>query len=187
MPVGWRACSSFKSGGKPCTVMVRGKPPHSKCGENPVGFQLRSPMTETRPVRVAAGVLVDGDRILICQRHRSDAYGLEWEFPGGKVRKGEGLKECLRRELAEELSIDADIGAEVHRLRHRYPDRPACAEASAGRFVEVVFFLVSGYRGEVENRVFEAVEWTPRSELTRYQFLEADRKLVERIARGEIV
>lgn len=134
-------------------------------------------MPEARPVRVAAGLLVEGDRILICQRHRSDAYGLEWEFPGGKVRKGEGLKECLRRELAEELSIDADIGDEVHRLRHRYPDR----------FVEVVFFLVSGYRGEIENRVFEAIEWVPRCELTRYQFLEADRKLVERIARGEIV
>ncbi len=134
-------------------------------------------MPDARPVRVAAGLLVDGERILICQRHRSDAYGLEWEFPGGKVRKSEGLKECLRRELAEELSIDADIGDEVHRLRHRYPDR----------FVEVVFFLVSGYRGEVKNRVFEAVEWAPRSELTRYQFLEADRKVVERIARGEIV
>lgn len=134
-------------------------------------------MPEVRPVLVTAGLLVDGDRILICQRHRSDAYGLEWEFPGGKVRKGEDLKQCLRRELAEELSIDAEIGDEVHRLRHRYPDR----------FVEVVFFLVTGYRGKIKNQVFEAVEWARRSELARYKFLEADRKLVERIARGEIV
>ncbi len=150
-------------------------------------------MADPQPVLVVAGLLVDRDRILICQRRHSDAYGLEWEFPGGKVREGEDLKECLRRELAEELSIDADIGDEVHRLRHHYPDRPACAEpacagrASAGRFVEVVFFSVSAYRGEVENRIFEAVEWALREELTRYNFLEADRKLVERIARGEVL
>lgn len=134
-------------------------------------------MAEDQPILVSAGILIDGDRILICQRHRSDRYGLQWEFPGGKVRDGEDLKGSLRRELAEELSIDAEVGEELFRLRHRYPDRS----------VEVVFFLVSRYRGVVENRVFEAVEWVPRAKLPAYDFLEADRELVNRIAQGEIV
>ena len=125
---------------------------------------------------MTAGILLDEDKVLICQRHRSDSYGLQWEFPGGKVRDGEGMKDSLRRELAEELRIDADIGDEIFRLRHRYPDR----------FVEVVFFSVPSYRGEISNQVFEAVEWAPRRKLPEYDFLEGDRELVRRIARGEI-
>jgi 8-oxo-dGTP diphosphatase len=134
-------------------------------------------MPGSRPILVTAGIIVKGDCILVCQRHRSDAYGLQWEFPGGKVRYGEDLKESLRRELAEELAIDAEVGAEVFRLRHRYPDR----------YVEVVFFSVQRYRGEVRNQVFEAVEWAPRARLPAYDFLEADRELVNRIAQGGIV
>lgn len=134
-------------------------------------------METSQPILVTAGIIVNDDRVLICQRHRSDAYGLQWEFPGGKVHDGEDLKESLRRELAEELTIEAEIGPEVFRLRHRYPDR----------YVEVAFFSVQTYRGEVQNQVFEAVEWAPRAQLPKYNFLEADRELVERISRGEIV
>ncbi|HEV2350075.1 MAG TPA: (deoxy)nucleoside triphosphate pyrophosphohydrolase [Terriglobia bacterium] len=134
-------------------------------------------MTDTQPILVTAGILVDGDQILICQRHHSHAYGMQWEFPGGKAHPGEGMKESLRRELREELAIDAEVGEEVYRLRHRYPDR----------YVEVVFFEVPSYQGTITNRVFEVVQWSPRDRLSRFDFLEADRELVNRIARGEIV
>jgi 8-oxo-dGTP diphosphatase len=134
-------------------------------------------VTEETPILVSAGILKEGDRILICQRHHADPYGLQWEFPGGKVRDGEGMKESLRRELAEELSIEAEVGEEVFRFRHRYPDR----------YVEVVFFSVPAFNGRVRNRVFETIAWASRAELPSYNFLEADRALVERIARGEIV
>ena len=134
-------------------------------------------MTGPQPILVTAGIIINGDRVLICQRHHSDAYGMQWEFPGGKVECREELKEALRRELAEELSIDATVGDEVFRLRHRYPDRS----------VEVVFFSISSYRGAISNRVFEAIEWAPRAHLPQYNFLEADREMVNRLARGEIV
>jgi len=134
-------------------------------------------MTSASPILVTAGIIVNGDRVLVCQRYHSDAYGLQWEFPGGKVHDGEELKAALRRELREELSIEAEIGEEVFRLRHRYPDR----------YVEVVFFSVPSYRGSVANQVFQAIEWTPRADLARFNFLEADRELVTRITRGEIV
>jgi 8-oxo-dGTP diphosphatase len=138
---------------------------------------MASLMSEAKPILVTAGILKEGDRILICQRHRSDTYGLQWEFPGGKAQDGEDLKESLRRELREELAIEAEVGVEVFRLRHRYPDR----------YVEVVFFAIPSYRGTLHNRVFEAVVWADRNELLSYNFLEADRELVNRIARGEIV
>lgn len=128
-------------------------------------------------IPVAAGILIRDDRILICQRHRSDPYGLQWEFPGGKLREGESFEAALSRELQEELAIHAEVGAEVFRLQHRYPDR----------FVEVAFFRVDSFRGEPENLVFEAIAWARRSELPGYRFLEADLGLVAKIAAGKLV
>lgn len=134
-------------------------------------------MPDAEPTRVAAGILLKNGLVLICQRHRSDPYGLQWEFPGGKAEPGEELRETLRRELTEELAIDAEVGEEIFRLRHRYPDR----------FVEVAFFRVPSYRGILRNCVFEAIEWAPRGRLCEFPFLEADREIVQRIARGELL
>ena len=134
-------------------------------------------MTEQKPILVVAGIIQRGERILICQRRRSDAYGLQWEFPGGKVKDGEALPSALRRELQEELAIQAEVGGEVFRLRHHYPDR----------YVEVVFFAIANYGGEIRNQVFEAIAWAPRAKLPEYNFLQADRELVNRLSKGELV
>lgn len=134
-------------------------------------------MEDERPILVSAGILLAGGKVLICQRHHTDPYGLQWEFPGGKVKENEDPKRSLVRELAEELAIQAEAGEEVFRLQHRYPDR----------YVEVAFFRVLAYRGVIENRVFEAIAWVARQKLMDYPFLEADRELVQRIARGEII
>jgi len=133
-------------------------------------------MTEQKPILVVAGILHKGDIVLVCQRRRSDPYGLQWEFPGGKVEQNEDLRAALRRELEEELTIQAMIGDQVFRQRYSYPDR----------YVEVVFFLITDYRGELHNQVFEAIEWARPTDLPRYNFLEADRELVNRIAKGEL-
>ncbi|HTS68557.1 MAG TPA: (deoxy)nucleoside triphosphate pyrophosphohydrolase [Terriglobia bacterium] len=134
-------------------------------------------MEAEKPILVVAGIIQKGNCILICQRHSSDAYGLQWEFPGGKVKTGEDLPAALRRELEEELAILAEVGREVYRLRHRYRDR----------FVEVVFFTIRNYDGEIRNEVFEAVEWAPRERLAEFDFLEADRDLVDLISKGKLV
>jgi 8-oxo-dGTP diphosphatase len=130
-----------------------------------------------QPVPVAAGILERDGRILICQRHHSDPYGLQWEFPGGKVGRGETGVQALQRELDEELGIQAEIGPEVYRVQHRYPDR----------YVEVVFFRVDSFGPEPSNRIFEAIVWASKDELGAYRFLEADRELIERLVRGEII
>jgi len=156
-------------------------PDNRPCSENMLSkpfplLQSDSLMTEEKPILVVAGIIRRGDRILICQRRRSDAYGLQWEFPGGKVKGGEELPTALVRELTEELGIQAEVGGELFRLCHHYPDR----------YVEVVFFAIANYGGEVRNQVFEAIEWAPRARLSEFNFLEADRELVNRIAKGEL-
>ena len=50
-------------------------------------------------ITVAAGILKQNGRILICQRKRTGAFPLQWEFPGGKVEAGEDARTCVKREL----------------------------------------------------------------------------------------
>jgi 8-oxo-dGTP diphosphatase len=103
---------------------------------------------------------------------------LKWEFPGGKIEEGEQPRDALRRELDEELGIDAKIGEEVLRTVHEYP---------GGGSVELRFFVVHQYRGEIENRIFRDIQWAQRSELPKYDFLEADLPLVRNLADGKIL
>ena len=59
---------------------------------------------------VVGSVLVRNNKILLPKRSPSlKIYPNLYEFPGGKVEHGETLKEALKRELSEELSIDVDV------------------------------------------------------------------------------
>jgi 8-oxo-dGTP diphosphatase len=129
-------------------------------------------------ITVAAGILKQDGRFLICQRKRSGAFPLQWEFPGGKVEAGEDAQTCLRRELREELAIEAEIGPEVSAFQYIYPN---------GFQVNLVFFRVSGHAGKMANQAFEQILWVEPDDLLSYDFLEADRALVARLARGELV
>jgi 8-oxo-dGTP diphosphatase len=128
-------------------------------------------------ILVTAGILTDGERILICQRKAGDRFGLKWEFPGGKVEAGETPETCLRRELAEELGIEAEVGPEVHRTDYRYPN---------GFTVRLLFFKILRYTGAPENREFERFVWARSHELSGFDFLEADRVIADRLAQGEV-
>jgi 8-oxo-dGTP diphosphatase len=128
-------------------------------------------------ITVTAGIVRDGDRVLICQRRAGSRFPLKWEFPGGKIEDGETAEEALRRELREELGIEAEIGPEAYRTEHRYP---------GGFAVRLLFLRVTRYAGAPTNLDFERIEWVERRELPAYDFLEADRELVDRLARDEI-
>lgn len=128
-------------------------------------------------IRVTAAFILRRGKILICQRTRHQHLPLKWEFPGGKIEPGEQPRDALRRELEEELGIDAVIGDEVARLRHHYKQ---------GSYVELRFFLVTRYAGELENRIFEDIRWVNCRDLPKYDFLEADAQLVKDIASGKL-
>jgi 8-oxo-dGTP diphosphatase len=127
---------------------------------------------------VVAALIVDGDRILACQRTRHQPMPLKWEFPGGKIEEGEQPRDALRRELEEELGIEATIGDEIARIQHRYPN---------GGSIELRFFEVRKYQGEIENRIFREIRWVTRKELPELDFLEADRSLVNDLAAGRLI
>ena len=133
----------------------------------------------SRPAKsVVAALILRGSEVLICQRRADQPMALKWEFPGGKVEAGESLIEALRRELKEELGIVATIGESVARIRHNYKN---------GGAVDLAFFAVHRFEGELENRIFKAVRWAELRELPSFDFLAADRTFVRDLAAGKLL
>ena len=146
---------------------------------------VRSPAagTPARSVRlvVAALILRDGPagrEVLICQRMPDQAMSLKWEFPGGKIEPGEGPEEALHRELNEELGITATIGPRIARIRHNYRN---------GGAVDLQFFTVLTFAGELQNRIFNDMQWAPLAALPSYDFLAADLGLIRDLAAGKLL
>src|SRR5579862_7655694 len=113
--------------------------------------------SETRViVEVVAAVIERAGLILIGQRKPRGRHALKWEFPGGKVEPGEGVREALVRELLEELGIEARIGEEIARYDFSY---------SAGNVTRLVFFQVAEFAGEPVNLDFTQIAWVERRRL----------------------
>jgi 8-oxo-dGTP diphosphatase len=136
--------------------------------------------SETRViVEVVAAVIEragpEGSLILIGQRKARGRHPLKWEFPGGKVEPGEGARDALRRELREELGIEALIGVEIERYDFGY---------SAGHATRLIFFHVAEFTGEPANLDFAQIAWVPRHRLPGYDFLEGDLDFVGRLGKS---
>ena len=128
--------------------------------------------------RVVAAVIEKKGKLLVCQRTRHQTMPLKWEFPGGKIEEGEQPRDALRRELEEELGIQAKVGDEIARVQHTYPN---------GAAVELRFYIVREYGGEMENRIFRDLQWSAPKDLTAYDFLEADASLVKDLVAGKLI
>ena len=104
--------------------------------------------------------------------------GMQWEFPGGKIEPGESAEQALKRELREELGIEAAIGPLITRIRHNYRH---------GGAVDLQFFAVRDFTGEMENRVHAQVRWERLENLPEFDFLPADRGLIRDLASGKLL
>ncbi len=127
-------------------------------------------------IKVVAAIIERDAKILIGQRRREDSHGLKWEFPGGKVERGELPASGLARELREELGIEATIGQELVRYEHRYPRRTS---------ILLIFYSVTEFSGVPESLAFEKILWESPEKLPGYDFLDGDIDFVRRLAARE--
>lgn len=122
-------------------------------------------------IRVTAGILENNGRILLAKRSKDDPLKDKWEFPGGKIEKGETPEACLRRELHEELGIDAEIGDFLCAAKHSYDHIS----------VELLFFRVKSYTGDPTPMDHEEIRWVSPSDFHTYDFPEADKPIIQLI------
>ena len=125
------------------------------------------------PIIVVAAVIEREGAFLLTLRPEGTHLAGHWEFPGGKVHVSETHAEALRRELFEELDIVAEVGEVVHTVTHAYPEKT----------VELHFYRCS-YFGEPKPMVGQEMRWVPKGDLEGLPVPEADRELIEELARG---
>jgi 8-oxo-dGTP diphosphatase len=125
-------------------------------------------LTADVPRLVVTAAVIERDGAYLVTRRLGGTH-LEgyWEFPGGKCADGEPLDACLRRELREELDVDAHIGSELYRVVHAYPER----------VVELHFFRCV-LQGEPRAVLAQEMQWVDRAELPALSFPPADVELI---------
>ena len=120
-------------------------------------------------MQVTAAVIKQDNRILICQRARDDDFALLWEFPGGKLEEGETLEQCIVREITEELGLDIKVTGILAVSRHN----------DGKQDVHFTFYEADIVTGDMTLNVHEAAVWAPLDTLDEYDFMRADRPVVE--------
>lgn len=125
-------------------------------------------------MKVTAAIFRNGDTVLLMRRGPDQPLAGEWEYPGGKFEDGEDGPACLRRELAEELGISAQIGKMITIARHT---------TDSGRLIELYAYEIVGYAGDIDLRVHDQMHWVPLSELLAHPQLPADKIVSEILAR----
>ena len=130
----------------------------------------------TKRVKDVCGAIIRKDgKILVAQRKFGDTFGGLWEFPGGSIEEGESKEEALRREIAEELGIDINVGKEVFVIENDLPN------------IKIIIYLFecSINKGMPESIDCQDLKWVDMEELNDVKFIPADKKAVEWIIENE--
>ena len=130
-----------------------------------------------KEIHVCACVIRRGEEVLICGRKKGSALEGFFEFPGGKLEKGELLHEAAKRELAEELGI------KVFTL-----DEIGSARAESGEKCFHLHFLRAVIRPgepEPEPREGQPMHWTATADLDRVRMLPGDVGFARLLAAAE--
>lgn len=120
-------------------------------------------------IHVACAIIESGGKVLCTQRGEAMSMPLKWEFPGGKIDEGEAPEECLKRELLEELGIEAAVGQSLQQTTHQY----------SSFSVTLYPFICRIISGEITLHEHRAMVWLPKEELKNLDWAEADLPVIE--------
>ena len=126
-----------------------------------------------KKIEVVAGIIFYQDQILCVQRPKNKHLYIsnKFEFPGGKIEKGESKKEALKRELFEELNISPNINSPFLTVVHEYPD----FELTMHSFI----CEVKSKKMTLNEHI--ALEWLTLAELKKLDWAAADIPIVDKL------
>jgi 8-oxo-dGTP diphosphatase len=121
---------------------------------------------------VTAAIILNESRVLIGRRKPNQALGGYWEFPGGKVENGESLVDCLKRELQEELGVNAKVSQDIFMLVDHTHD---------GGEIQLIAMLADIGDQQPVGTVHDFLAWAPIEELLSYKLAPADIPIAQKI------
>ena len=123
-------------------------------------------------IAVVAALIVKEGKLLIAQRPVGKHMAGKWEFPGGKIEKGETPEQALERELSEELGVRTKTGRIYHAIHHSYPEKE----------ILLLFYRSRLLEGEPSPIEEADIRWIDEGELRGFDWAEADDPLIDLIA-----
>ena len=120
---------------------------------------------------VAAVILAKNKQVLIARRSKNKPQGGFWEFPGGKIEKDETAIQALSRELKEELAISVLEMQSFIKLEHEYPEGSIILDV----------WMVEKFTGNARGNEGQTIAWVSVDQLNQYEFLEANRLVVDKL------
>ncbi len=121
--------------------------------------------------KVTTAVLEKDGKILLAKRKKGKYLDNQWELPGGKIDPGETPEQCLKRELKEEFTIEAEIGPLIGTayFKNRVVD------------LELLVYKVTYVFGNFELLEHEAIEWVLPEKIESYDLVDSDRVVVREL------
>jgi 8-oxo-dGTP diphosphatase len=124
------------------------------------------------PVPVTAAV-IEREGLYLIGRRNSGRFIGKWEFPGGKLEPGETARECLKRELKEELGVETAIGLFLQEIVWPYTHMT----------VRLLVYRAAITSGEPQAVDHSELRWVPAADLPLYDFPDADKPVIERLTK----
>ena len=126
----------------------------------------------SNPIRVVGAVFHDGERFLACRKKPGKPLEGHWEFPGGKIERGETPEQALTREIREELNLIAEVGQKVTTTTYEYDFAT----------IELITFYCTLVDGDLRLTDHDDTKWVTSTEAAHLTWAPADIPAVEAIA-----
>lgn len=129
-------------------------------------------MNNLKKTIVVAAIIILNNKVLIGRRNANQALGGYWEFPGGKLENNESLAQCLRREIREELGVNAIISDDIFaEYSYEY----------GGRKIQRVAMLANIYEELSASTAHDLLAWVNCDDLLTHKLVPSDISIAKKL------
>lgn len=119
-------------------------------------------------IQVTCAIIIHRGKILVAQNNEYSDHPFQWEFPGGKLKPGETERDCIVREIKEELNLVVKVEKALIPVDHVYKTKAIC----------LIPFVCSIVSGSLKLNDHNAVKWLYLKEIDDMDLAEADKALI---------